>query len=216
VTVTPGRVASVSVDGRSFTVVVDRDTRSRLGEASDSYGTTVEEMQTAAGNLNGSVEDGNATELEAQLSEVNQTRALNQDYTRIQGILFAANATGALDAYEKRHTESLAEVRGNLTDANQSLAQQTQGAATSVLGNLLAVLLVGAVLGGVGGRFATNRILSSVEAERRRSSAVDFRPKHLAVQLAVALVLVGGAVALAAVLGLFDPLIIAVEAVIPV
>ena len=221
VTVTPGRVGSVSVGEERFTIVVDNSTRSSLTEASDSYGTTLGEMQTAAENLNSSAGDENTTELNTtnlngNLSKINSTQSLNDDYTQIQSILFTANATEALNAYEEQHTESLAEVRGELRDANGKLVTQTRSKAFGVLGNLFAVLLAGAVLGGVGGWYGTNRVLSDVENKRRRSSAVDFRPKHLAGQAAVAVLFVGGAVALAVVLGLLNPIIVAIGAVIPI
>ena len=221
VTVTPGRVGSISVDGERYTVVVDDSTRSNLTEANDSYRTTLDGMQTAASNLSRSVGDKNTTELNTtnlngQLSEINRTQRLNDDYAQIQSILFTANATGALNASEDQHTESLAKVRENLTATNVELDRRTGQKARGVLGNLFAVLLAGAVLGGVGGWYGTNRVLSDVENKRRRSSAVDFRPKHLAGQAAVAVLFVGGAVALAVVRELLNPLIIAIGAVIPI
>ena len=215
VAVTPGRIASISVDGERFTIVVNSTTRRELSDTSGSYETTLDDMQTAARNLNSSAGNQNAANLNGQLSEANKTQALDDDYAQIQSTLFAANSTEALTAYEEHHTSSLAEVRGNLSDANGKIITRTRNTAVGVLGNLLAVLLAGAVLGGIGGWYGTNRVLSDVEGKRRRSSAVDFRPKHLAGQAAVAVLFVGGAVALAVVLGLLNPIIVAIGAVIP-
>jgi cell division protein ZapA (FtsZ GTPase activity inhibitor) len=215
VAVTPGRIASISIDGERFTIVVNSDTRRNLTDASGSYETTLNEMQTAAGNINSSAKNGSIEGLNESLSGVNKTRALNDDYAQIQSILFTANATGALNASEEQHTKSLKEVQENLTATNGKLNDRTGNTAGKVLDDLLAVLLAGAVLGGVGGWYGTNRVLSDVENKRRRSSAVDFRPKHLAGQAAVAVLLVGGAVALAVVLGLLNPIIVAIGAVIP-
>ena len=215
VTVTPGRIASISVDGESFTVVVDSEDRSDLTDANGSYVTTLNGMQTAAGNLNNSAEDGSIDGLDGSLSAAdNKTQALNDNYTQIQSILFTANSTGALNAYEERHNSSLAEVQENLDNAKDKIDTRTRNTAVGVLINLLGVLLAGAVVGAVGGWYGTNRVLADVEGKRRRSSAVDFRPKHLAGQAAVAVLFIGGAVALAVVLGLLNPIIVAIGAVI--
>ena len=218
VNVTPGRVAVTQIGGEPYPIVVSDAERSRLSDANREYESTLNEMENAARELNntaGNIDPNESVSNGERWPRINQTDTVNRRYTEIQSVLFSANATDALDASESYHSDRLDGIRSHLENANQDLARQTRGTAMGVLGNLLAVLLVGAVLGGVGGRFATNRILSSVETERRRSSAVDFRPKHLAGQAVAALVLVAAAVGIAVVFGLVEPLVAAVQAVIP-
>lgn len=219
VTATPGRLVVTEIGGGTYRVAIDGDDRSRLDQANSNYESTIEEMQTAAVNLNQSAgeiaPDHGISDDDERVPNINQTQAVNDNYTQIQTVLFDADATGALRAYEQQHNATLAETSGHLENANQKIAAQAQATATGVLGNFLGVLVGGAVLGGIGGWFATNKILARVEVERRRSSAVDFQPKHLAGQAVVALVLVGIAVGLAFGLGLIEPLIVAVQAVIP-
>jgi len=217
VNITPGRVAVTQIGGESYPVTINDTDRGRLLDANEEYESTLDEMETGARELNntegydpnGSVSNGE------RLPRIDQTDTVNQSYDEIQSVLFSANTTDALDASENYRSDRLEGIENHLESAKQALTEQTRDAAVGVLGNFFAVLLVGAVLGGVGGRFATNRILSSVEAERRRSSAVDFRPKHLAGQVAIALVLVVGALALALTQDLLGPLGAAIEAVIP-
>lgn len=217
VTATPGRLVVTQVDGETYRVAVDADDRNRLDQANSDYEGTIEEMQTAAVNLNesaGQIAPDHGTPDDERVADINQTQAVNDNYTQIQSVLFDADATSALQAYEQQHNATLAETRGHLENANQKVAAQAQATATGVLGNFLGVLVGGVIAGGVGGWFATNRILARVEVERRRSSAVDFQPKHLAGQAVVALVLIGIAVGLAVGLGLIEPLIAVVQAVI--
>jgi hypothetical protein len=105
-------------------------------------------------------------------------------------------------------------VETDLENANEAMEAQARSTALGVLTNVFGIALVGAIIGGVGGRVVTNRILSDVEVNRRRSSAVDFSPKHLAGQTAVALLFIIGAAALVVTQGLLEPLGAVVQAVI--
>lgn len=219
VTVTPGRVTEIDVGGDSYDVAIDGTGRERLVRASSDYETAVGEMQTTAADLDesaGEITPDHGVPDDERVPTLNQTRAVNDNYTHIQSVLFAANATAALSAYEARHTGALDEVSGKLKRANGKIAAQARSAAIAVLGNFVGLLVGGVIVGGVSGWFATNRILSRVEVKRRRSSAVDFRPKHLAGQVAIAVVLVGGAIGLAFVRNLLGPLVAAIRAVIGV
>jgi hypothetical protein len=226
VTATPGKVTVARVGGDAYTVTVATEGgRDRFRRADDAYAATLDGMRTAAADL-----DGNAGTLDPnhsvsdhrRLPQINRTRAVIANYSTIQSVLFSSAASGnaeavaALDAYERRHADALGETRDSLASANRAIARQARAAAIGVLGNLLGVFVVGAVAGGVGGRYVTSRILSDVEIDRRRSSAVDFRPRHLVGQIVVAVVSVGIAVALVVTQGLAEPLVAAVRAVIGV
>ena len=225
VTASPGRVMTVGVGGDTYRVSVNDGDRDRLRRANDSYTATLDGMRTAAADLDedaGQLDPDPDVPDDRRLPQINQTRAVTTNYSTIQSLLFSAATSGnteavaALDAYERRHDDALGDTRDSLETANQAIEQQARSTALGVLGNLLGVALVGAVVGGIGGRVLTDRILSEVEIDRRRSSAVDFRPKHLAVQLGIAAVLVAGAVILVVTQGLLDPLVAVVRAVIGV
>jgi hypothetical protein len=223
VAVVPGRVTTARVGDKSYQIALGSDQRNTFMNANTSYTTTLNEMRNAAAALNnsaGQIDPNNSVPDDQRASNVNQTDTLNGEYTTIQERLFSsaaggnADAVAALDAYEQRHTTSLAETRNHLRNANEAIRSQARSTALGVLANFIGVALVGAIIGGFGGRAVTNRILSDVEVNRRRSSAVDFSPKHLAGQIGVALLLIIGAVALVVVLGLLDPLVAVVQAVI--
>ena len=226
VTVVPGRVTTTHVGGEPYRIALSSDHRNTFMNANTSYATTRSEMRNAAAALNDSLpDDERIPEVipdDERIPEVNQTDTLNEEYTTIQDLLFTSAADGntaaadALEAYEQQHTASLAETRNHLRNANQAIEAQARSTALGVLANFIGVALVGAIVGGVGGRVATNRILSGVEVDRRRSSAVDFSPKHLAGQVGFALLSIVGAVALVVGLGLLAPLVAVVRAVIGV
>ena len=225
VTATPGNVMTVGVDGTTYRVAVAADDRDRLRQANDSYTETLDGMRTAAADLDenaGRLDPDPGVPDDRRLPQINQTRAVTTNYSTIQSLLFSAATSGnaeavaALDAYERRHDDALGETRDSLETANRAIERQARSTALGVLGNLLGVALVGAVVGGVGGRYVTSRILSDVEIGRRRSSAVDFRPRHLAGQMVAAVVCVGVAVTLVVTQGLAEPLVAVVRAVIGV
>ena len=221
---TPGRVMTVGVAGNEYNVTVANDSERRaFEEANTSYTATLEEMREAATDLNGSAGqlDPNASVSDDErLPQINQTRAVTANYSDIQSLLFSSATSGnteavaALDAYERRDIDTRGEIRDTLATVNQAIAQQTRNTAVNVLANLVGVLLVGAVVGGVGGRFLTDKILSKVEIDRRRSSAVEFSPRHLAIQLGAAVLLVGAAVVLVVLSNLLDPLLATVSAAV--
>lgn len=225
VTVVPGRVTTTRVGGDTYRIALGSDHRNTFMHANTSYATTRSEMRNAAAALNdtaGQIAANDSLPDDERIPEVNRTDTLNEEYTTIQDLLFASAADGntaaadALEAYEQQHTASLAETRNHLRNANQAIEAQARSTALGVLANFIGVALVGAIVGGVGGRVATNRILSGVEVDRRRSSAVDFSPKHLAGQVGFALLSIVGAVALVVGLGLLAPLVAVVRAVIGV
>jgi hypothetical protein len=229
VNATPGRVMTVGVDGNEYSVTVANDSkRQEFEEANTSYTATLEEIREAATDLNGSAHGENGLGPNAsvpddeRLPQINQTQAVTANYSEIQSLLFSSATSGntdavaALDSYEDRNATEFNKIKEELGDANDKIDQQTRSTAFRVLRDLLGVLLVGAVGGGVGGRFLTNRILSKVEIDRRRSSAVEFSPRHLAIQLGGALVLIAGAVLLVVTQGLLDPLVAVFRAVIGV
>ena len=225
VTATPGNVMTVGVDSTTYRVAVAADDRDRLRRANDTYVETLDGMRAAAADLDedaGRLDPDPDGPDDRRLPQINQTRAVTTNYATIQSLLFSAATSGnteavaALDAYERRHDDALGDTRDSLETANRAIERQARSTALGVLGNLLGVALVGAVVGGIGGRVLTDRILSEVEIDRRRSSAVDFRPKHLAVQLGIAAVLVAGAAILVVTQGLLDPLVAVVRAVIGV
>ncbi|GGI96674.1 hypothetical protein GCM10008995_03370 [Halobellus salinus] len=225
VTAAPGNVTTIGVGGSTYRVAVAADNRDRLRRANNSYTETRNGMRTAAADLAenaGRLDPAPDIPDDRRLPQINRTRAVTTNYSTIQSRLFNAAANGdtgavaALDAYERQHNDALGETRDSLETANRAIERQARSTALGVLGDLLGVALAGAVVGGIGGRVLTDRILSQVEIDRRRSSAVDFRPKHLAVQLGVAVVLVAGAVALVVTQGLLDPLVAVIRAVIGV
>lgn len=226
VTATPGKVATTRVGGDAYRVTVATDGgRERFERANASYTATLEGIRVAAADLDenaGGLDPDADVPDDRRLPQINQTRAVTANYSFIQSVLFSSAASGnaeavaALDAYEQRHVAALADARDSLESANRAIARQARATAVGVLANFVGVLLVGAVVGGIGGRYLTDRILSGVEITRRRSSAVDFRPRHLVRQFVVALVFVGGAVALVVTQGLLGPLVAAVRAVIGV
>lgn len=211
--VTPGRIAAVEVGEETYPVVVDADDRSQLNQASSDYEAARSRMLNAAERLNGT------ENVSSGFEEFNQTRDsyadVTENYTDIQLVLFDANATRVLEEYDQRHAEGVNNTRVHLKNAKENITGEVENDAFDIVGGLIVFLIVGSIVGAVGGRFVTDRILTQVEGKRRRSSAVDFRPKHLAGQAAAAVLLVGGAVALAVVLKLLNPIIVAIGAVIP-
>ena len=221
--VVPGRVTTTRVGGDTYQIALNSSQRETFTDATASYTTTLDEMRNAAVALNdtaGKIDANDSISDDERIPKLNQTGILNEEYTTIQKRLFTsatggnAAAADALDAYEQQHTASLAETRNHLRNANEAMEAQARSTALGVLTNVFGIALVGAIIGGVGGRVVTNRILSDVEVNRRRSSAVDFSPKHLAGQTAVALLFIIGAAALVVTQGLLEPLGAVVQAVI--
>ena len=224
VTATPGQVTTARLGGETYSIALNEDQASTFTEANESYVETLGEIHSSAETLNRSTERNRiiATSNTTQewVSDINQTRTVRTNYVELQRELFSsarsgnANAAEALNGYEAYHDRTLARTSDELESAKQNIDQQASATALGVLANFVGVLLVGAVVGGIGGRVATNRVLAKVEDKRRRSSAVDFHPKHLAGQLLLALVLLGAAVTVVVTQGLLDPLLAVFSAVI--
>lgn len=217
ITASPGKVTAARVDGEAYRVAFDGN-RQAFVDANGSYVTTLTEMRSAAERLNRSAGSGSVNR--STFEDVNRTAALREEYASVQSLLFDSTtggggaATAALEAYQRRHQGAVAETATHLRNANEKLRGRTASLATTVLANLLGVLVVGAVVGGVGGRAGTNYVLERVENKRRRSSAYDFRLRQLLPQFGVAFLLVVAAVGVAVGVGLVEPLVAAVLAVI--
>lgn len=225
VNATPGRLTTARINGSTYQIALNSDQAETFTTANTSYTTTISSMRDAAARLNrsaGEIAASNNVSDDERIPTINQTQTVENNYTRLQGLLFAsarsgnANAADALDAYNTYHNDTLNETEGHLESANQRIAKQTRSTALDVLVNFVGVALVGGILGGIGSRVVTNRILSRVEGKRRRSSAVDFRPKHITGQLLAALVLLAVAVALIVLGELLGPLGAVFGAVIPI
>jgi len=226
VTASPGRVTTARVDGEPYRIAFDSDQRQRFTDANQSYVTNLTRMNSMAESLNGSLNEGvkpedlDVSSLNNTTEDLNRTAEVQTQYRRVQSLLFEsatggnAGATAALDAYQDRHRRTVAGTATHLRSANAKLQQKTSELATDVLLNLLGVLVVGAVVGAVGGRTATNYVLRQVEGKRRRSSAYDFRLRQLLPQFGTALLLVAAAVGVAVATGLVGQLVEAVVAVI--
>jgi hypothetical protein len=219
VTASPGKVTTARVDGEAYQVAFAGD-RQEFVDANGSYVATLTGMRSAAERLNRSAGSGSVNR--STFEDVNRTAALRTEYASVQSLLFdsatdgGGAATAALEAYQRRHQNTIAETATHLRNANRKLRGRAASVATTVLANLLGVLVVGAVVGGIGGRAGTNYVLERVENKRRRSSAYDFRLRQLLPQFGVALLLIGIAIGVAVAVGLVEPLVAAVLAVIGV
>jgi hypothetical protein len=225
VVVAPGKVTTARVGGSTYRVALDD--KQAFTTTNESYVETLSSIRRSAANLNRTANgerriSATSNTTERWVANINQTQAVRDNYTTVQSALFrsarggSGTAVEALDAYDAYHNNELTQATTDLENANEAIEAQARSTALGVLANFIGVALVGAIVGGVGGRVATNRILSGVEVDRRRSSAVDFSPKHLAGQVGFALLSIVGAVALVVGLGLLAPLVAVVRAVIGV
>jgi hypothetical protein len=224
VNATPGQLTTAHLGDNTYQIALNDSQEQRFRQVNGSYIDTLAEINSSAENLNQTdwenIDADNDT-IKGWVSNISQTRAVRTNYTELQLVLFEsarsgnANAAEALDGYATYNESAFAQASNDLRNTNANLAQETRSTALDVLVNFVGVALVGGILGGIGGRVVTNRILSRVEGKRRRSSAVDFRPKHITGQLLAALVLLAVAVALIVIGELLGPLGAVFGAVIP-
>ncbi|MFB6091747.1 MAG: hypothetical protein ABEK02_01910 [Haloquadratum sp.] len=217
-TVVAGNVVTASPGEETYQISVENPSQFR--KRNEAYYKTAREMRTSANRLNRSADTGNISKLSKKRRGVNQTGVLESNYRAVQSMLFRAatrhnrDAVAALGAYYEHRNETLTAVRTDLRNANDQLRTRARKSAMGVVTNLLGFVLLGAIVGGVGGWYVTDRVLDRVAHRRSRTSAVDFHPKQLGGQLLVALVCIVAAGAVVWQFELVGPLGAVFEAVI--